>query len=46
VDDAPLGTEMSNLAWVDDAVRIVREHGAEPASAAEVRAALAAIAGG
>jgi 3-keto-5-aminohexanoate cleavage enzyme len=46
LEDAPLGTEMSNLAWVDDAVRIVREHGAEPASAAEARAALAAIAGG
>jgi 3-keto-5-aminohexanoate cleavage enzyme len=46
LEDAPLGTEMNNLAWVEDAVRIVREHGAEPASAAEVRTALAAIAGG
>jgi 3-keto-5-aminohexanoate cleavage enzyme len=46
LEDAPLGTEMSNLAWVEDAVRIVRGHGAEPASAAEVRAALAAIAEG
>jgi len=46
LEDAPLGTEMTNLAWVEEAVRIVREHGAEPASAAEVRTGLAASAGG
>ena len=45
LEDAPLGTEMSNLAWVEEAVRMARGHGAEPASAAEVRATLAAIAG-
>jgi 3-keto-5-aminohexanoate cleavage enzyme len=46
LEDAPLGTEMSNLAWVEEAVRIARRHGAEPASGAEVREALAAITGG
>jgi hypothetical protein len=35
---------MGNLAWVEDAVRIVRDHGAEPASAADMRQALAVIA--
>ena len=42
--DAPLGTPMGNLAWVEEAVRIVRDHGAEPASAADMRQALAVIA--
>jgi 3-keto-5-aminohexanoate cleavage enzyme len=46
LEDAPLGTEMSNRAWVEEAVRIARGHGADPASAAEVRQRLAAIAGG
>lgn len=41
LEDAPLGTAMSNVAWVEDAVRIIRAAGAEPASAAEVRQALA-----
>jgi 3-keto-5-aminohexanoate cleavage enzyme len=40
LEDAPLGTPMSNVAWVEDAVRIIRAQGAEPASAAEVRQAL------
>ncbi|MCX7362414.1 MAG: 3-keto-5-aminohexanoate cleavage protein [Alphaproteobacteria bacterium] len=40
LEDAPLGTKMSNLGWVEAAVRLVRENGAEPASAADVRAAL------
>jgi uncharacterized protein (DUF849 family) len=44
LEDAPLGTTMTNLAWVEDAVRRVRENGAEPASAADVRHALAALA--
>jgi uncharacterized protein (DUF849 family) len=37
LEDAPLGTPMGNLEWVEEAVRIVRENGAEPASAADVR---------
>jgi len=40
LEDAPLGSAMGNVAWVDDAVRLVREAGGEPASAAAVRAAL------
>lgn len=43
LEDAPLGTPMGNLDWVEEAVRIVRVHGAEPASAAEMRQALASI---
>jgi 3-keto-5-aminohexanoate cleavage enzyme len=42
LEDAPLGTPMGNLAWVEEAVRLVREAGAEPATAADVRLALAA----
>ena len=42
LEDAPLGMTMSNLAWVEEAVRIVRDHGAEPASGAEMRQALGA----
>lgn len=44
LEDAPLGTSMSNLAWVEDAVRLVRENGGEPASGAEVRQALGSLA--
>jgi 3-keto-5-aminohexanoate cleavage enzyme len=44
LEDAPLGTTMSNRAWVEEAVRIIRSHGAEPASPAEMRQALAAFA--
>jgi len=44
LEDAPLGTPMGNLAWVEEAVRIVRAHGAEPASAAEMRQELASVA--
>ena len=44
LEDAPLGTPMGNLAWVEEAVRILRDHGAEPASAAEMRQALTSIA--
>jgi uncharacterized protein (DUF849 family) len=43
LEDAPLGSPMSNLAWVEDAVRLVRAHGAEPASPAELRQSLAAL---
>jgi len=41
--DAPLGTPP---ALVEEAERIVRDHGAEPASAAEMRQALGSSAGG
>lgn len=44
LEDAPLGSDMSNLAWVEDAVRLVRQHGGEPATAAEVRQGLQALA--
>ena len=41
LEDAPLGTQASNLEMVEEAVRMVREYGAEPASPAEMRQALA-----
>ena len=40
LEDAPLGTDRGNVAWVEDAVRLVRAGGGEPATAADVRAAL------
>jgi uncharacterized protein (DUF849 family) len=40
LEDAPLGTAIGNVAWVEDAVKLVRENGGEPATAADVRAAL------
>jgi 3-keto-5-aminohexanoate cleavage enzyme len=40
LEDAPLGIRTSNLALVEEAVRLVRDHGAEPASGAEVWQAL------
>ncbi len=43
LEDAALGTTTSNLAMVEEAVRMVRGHGAEPATAAEMRQALAEI---
>jgi 3-keto-5-aminohexanoate cleavage enzyme len=46
LEDAPLGTMTTNLALVEEAVRMVRDHGAEPASGADMRLALDAIAGG
>jgi 3-keto-5-aminohexanoate cleavage enzyme len=42
LEDAPLGTKASNPQLVEEAVRMVREHGAEPATPAEMRQALAA----
>jgi len=44
LEDAPLGTAMGNLAWVEEAVRLVRESGGEPATGADVRLALATLA--
>jgi 3-keto-5-aminohexanoate cleavage enzyme len=46
LEDARLGTTTGNLACVEEAVRLVRDHGAEPASVAELRRALGAIAEG
>jgi len=40
LEDAPLRTPLSNLALVEEAVRMVRDHGAEPASVADMREAL------
>ena len=42
LEDAPLGTKASNLKMVEEAVRLVRDHGGEPATPAEMRQALAA----
>ncbi len=42
LEDAPLGTLVGNVAWVEEAVRLVREAGGEPATAAEVRKELGA----
>jgi len=43
LEDAPLGTPAGNLALVEEAVQIVRDFGAEPASVADLRLALAAL---
>ncbi|WP_213289212.1 3-keto-5-aminohexanoate cleavage protein [Bradyrhizobium sp. sGM-13] len=42
LEDAPLGTTASNLELVEEAVRLVRDQGAAPATPAEMRQALAA----
>lgn len=44
LEDAPLGTMIGNVAWVEDAVKLVRAAGGEPASAADVRRDLAVLA--
>jgi uncharacterized protein (DUF849 family) len=41
LEDALLGSTATNLRLVEDAVRLVREHGGEPATTAEVRRVLA-----
>jgi 3-keto-5-aminohexanoate cleavage enzyme len=45
LEDAPLGTPVSNLGLVEEVVRIVREYGAEPAAVADMRRAIGSIAG-
>jgi 3-keto-5-aminohexanoate cleavage enzyme len=40
LEDAPWGTDLNNLRWVEEAVRLVRAGGGEPATAADVRVAL------
>ena len=42
LEDAPWQTPLSNRQWVDEAVRHIRAAGGEPATAMDVRAALAA----
>jgi uncharacterized protein (DUF849 family) len=42
LEDAPLGSARTNVEWVDEGVRAIRAAGCEPATAAEVRVALAA----
>jgi uncharacterized protein (DUF849 family) len=44
LEDAPLGTRATNLELVEEAVRMVRDAGVEPATPAEMRQALAASA--
>jgi len=44
LEDAPFGSPLGNVAWVEDAVRRVREAGGEPASAPEMRRELGALA--
>jgi uncharacterized protein (DUF849 family) len=42
LEDAPFSCSMRNHALVEEAVQLVRAHGAEPATVAEMRATLAA----
>ena len=37
LEDAPLGTRATNLEMVEEAIRLVREHGGEPATPKEMR---------
>jgi uncharacterized protein (DUF849 family) len=41
LEDAPFGTGKSNHTLVEEAVTLIRAHGSEPASVAEMRAMLA-----
>jgi uncharacterized protein (DUF849 family) len=43
LEDAPWRTSLTNLKWVQEAVKLIREAGCESASPAEVRASLNAI---
>src|SRR5262249_61389116 len=43
LEDAPLGSQVTNLQWVERAVSMLRESNVEPASGAEVRAQLASL---
>jgi 3-keto-5-aminohexanoate cleavage enzyme len=43
LEDAPFGCEQSNVALVEEAVRLIRAAGGEPAAPADVRRALAAV---
>lgn len=41
LEDAPFGSALTNRAWVEEAVRLVRAAGGEPATVGEMRRALA-----
>ena len=41
LEDAPFGASTSNVQLVEDAVRVIRSAGKEPASIKEIRQALA-----
>lgn len=41
LEDAPWGAEKNNLAWLEEAVDMIRKEGGEPATVEEVRAGLA-----
>jgi 3-keto-5-aminohexanoate cleavage enzyme len=43
LEDAPFGSTITNRAWVEEAVRLIRAAGAEAATVAEMRAALAGM---
>lgn len=43
LEDAPFGTKRTNVQLVEEAARLIRANGAEPATVAEMRAALVAI---
>jgi uncharacterized protein (DUF849 family) len=43
LEDAPLGTRATNLEMLEEAIRMVREHGGEPATPKEMRDTLAAL---
>jgi uncharacterized protein (DUF849 family) len=45
LEDAPLGSKTTNLAWVEDAVRLVRQRGGDIATSADVRQELRAAGG-
>lgn len=45
LEDAPFGTDMANLAWVELATAAIRQEGGEPATVLEMRAALHKSAG-
>lgn len=45
LEDAPWGSALTNLRWVEEAVRLVRQAGHEPAAAAEIRTTLHAMRG-
>ena len=43
LEDAPFGSTMSNVQLVEEAARLIRAAGAEPATVAEMRSTLAAV---
>lgn len=43
LEDAPFGTTQTNVELVEEAARLIRAAGSEPATVAEMRAALAAV---